>query len=468
MVTVSASGAISYAPNAGYVGTDTFTYGMSDGTSTATATESVIVNNPATAINHTYNVNSGSSVTLTPLAGDSNPANAAMSVTSINGVALTGGAQTIITAHGVVTVSASGAISYTPNAGYVGTDTFTYGMSDGTSTATATETITVTANNLSSNLPPSDIASTVGVLPAVIKIDSTTVNIPTALGFTDTNSNNVFSYRATGLPAGLSIDPVTGVISGTLAANADQGGTNGVYHISIMATSSIGEVVTQPFDFVALPATNSAINSGASIMLNYPDQGLGIAQYNLEKQNKPLEDEFAIDNALPPEHLSLYVPIRYHDITLTGELRDQVVLELEPYSFSVPEWAFRHTDPNEQLEFEATHPDGSPLPEWLKFNKKTLRFSGVPPKGAINQQVMVTARDSYGNEAHAVFKVYVNRDVAHPTNRPAIAPNKYFGKEKLGVKPVVAKAALTEQVQAAGKLSKLQESRALLDSLKHL
>ena len=34
--------------------------------------------------------------------------------------------------------------------------------------------------------------------------------------------------------------------------------------------------------------------------------------------------------------------------------------------------------------------------------------------------------------------------------------------------PVAAKVALTEQVQAAGKLSKLQESRALLDSLKHL
>jgi CshA-type fibril repeat protein len=413
VVNISTAGVISYAPNAGYVGTDSFTYGMSDGTTTATANETVTVNNPATATPDNYNVNSDSSVTLTPLAGDSNPANTAMSVTSINGVALTGGVQTINTPLGVVSVSAAGVISYTPNAGYVGTDSFTYGMSDGTSTATAMETVTVTANKSPSNLPSnpvSDIASTVGALPAVVKTDNT----------------------------------------------------------SVMATSGIGEVVTQPFDFVALPVTNAAINSGASIMLNYPDQGLGIAQYNLEKQNKPLEDEFAIDNALPPEHLSLYVPIRYHDITLTGELRDQVVLELEPYSFSVPEWAFRHTDPNEQLEFEATHPDGSPLPEWLKFNKKTLRFSGVPPKGAINQQVMVTARDSYGNEAHAVFKVYVNRDVAHPTNRPAIAPNKYFGKEKLGVKPVVAKAALTEQVQAAGKLSKLQESRALLDSLKHL
>jgi len=154
------------------------------------------------------------------------------------------------------------------------------------------------------------------------------------------------------------------------------------------------------------------------------------------------------------------------------------VLELRSYSFDVPRWAFQHSNPSEHLEFEATKPDGSPLPKWLKFDPNRLKFSCIPPLGAKTTQVMVTVKDSAGNEVQAYFTVIVNKEPDHPRQshlsldveqpQPAQAP---VAKEHEHIpldKVAGGKAGLTEQIQAAGKLSRLQESRALLDSLKHL
>ena len=161
------------------------------------------------------------------------------------------------------------------------------------------------------------------------------------------------------------------------------------------------------------------------------------------------------------------MPIGRHVISLTGSLPDQVVIEEISYSFNIPEWLFRHTDPNEKLEFEAKRVNGSSLPDWLHFNPKTLRFSGKPPRGSSYERVMVIARDSYGNEVHTVFTVRVDKEFTRPNKKTTIAP-KLFDKTKPEGKPVVGKTGLSEQVLMAGKLSRLQESRALLDSLKNL
>ncbi len=174
-----------------------------------------------------------------------------------------------------------------------------------------------------------------------------------------------------------------------------------------------------------------------------------------------------------PVDLRLYIPSANDIISLTGSLRDQVVLELKRFSFDIPSWSFRHTNPNAQLEFEATRPDGSSLPEWMQFNPKLLRFSGIPPKGAHNEEVMVTVRDSFGNEVHAIFSVHVNKERARFDHKSLAIDSKLMGlsdkvlekhhKEKPATSS--AKSGLSERIHTVGKLGKLQESRALLDSL---
>ena len=65
------------------------------------------------------------------------------------------------------------------------------------------------------------------------------------------------TYSATGLPAGLMIDPATGEITGTIDNSASQGGPNsdGVYTITVTADDGEGGTVTDTFD---LTVTNPA------------------------------------------------------------------------------------------------------------------------------------------------------------------------------------------------------------------
>jgi hypothetical protein len=124
---------VTYTPKAGFVGTDGFTYSItnSQGVS-ATATVTVTVTSPPPlAIADAAATPAGIPVTLTVLANDSG--------SSLSITAVTPGA------NGTVTKGA-GTVTYTPQAGFVGMDSFTYTItnSQGVST-TATVTITVFA-----------------------------------------------------------------------------------------------------------------------------------------------------------------------------------------------------------------------------------------------------------------------------------------------------------------------------------
>lgn len=128
-----------YTPNAGFSGTDSFTYTVSDGKASATATVSVTVaavnptNTAPAAANDTATTTQSSSVIVDVLANDSDADDDTLTVTSV-----TPGK------NGTVVLQA-GKPMYTPNAGFSGTDSFSYTVSDGTDTDTATVTVTVAA-----------------------------------------------------------------------------------------------------------------------------------------------------------------------------------------------------------------------------------------------------------------------------------------------------------------------------------
>ncbi len=150
--TVTRNGAdFTYTPKAGFVGTDSFTYTISDGkggtaTGTVTITVNAAANQPPKAVNDTATTTAGKAVTVNVLANDSDPDSDTLSVTANTNPA-----------NGTVTRS-GGNITYTPKAGFTGTDTFTYTISDGKG-GTATGTVTITVN-AAANQPPKAVNDT--------------------------------------------------------------------------------------------------------------------------------------------------------------------------------------------------------------------------------------------------------------------------------------------------------------------
>lgn len=125
---LSSNGSFSYTPSANFHGPDTFVYRVFDGkfySNNATVTINVAsVNDTPTALDDHYTLDQETSLaTLTAtgvLANDSD----------IDGDVLT---ATIVTdpANGSVTLSGDGSFVYTPNPGFIGSDTFTYVTNDG-------------------------------------------------------------------------------------------------------------------------------------------------------------------------------------------------------------------------------------------------------------------------------------------------------------------------------------------------
>lgn len=139
-VAVSASGAFTYVPEPLYRGLDTFTYEACDGTACASATVTIDVGNNAPT--------AAADAMTTPR--DQSLAVAAPGVLANDGDA-DGDALTAVLASGAssgsLALAADGSFTYAPNAGFTGTDTFTYRASDGSSqSAPATVTITVTGS----------------------------------------------------------------------------------------------------------------------------------------------------------------------------------------------------------------------------------------------------------------------------------------------------------------------------------
>jgi VCBS repeat-containing protein len=201
---------------------------------------------------------------------------------------------------------------------------------------------------------------------------------------------------------------------------------------------------------------DNTLTSGSLILLSNPSHYIDSdSRYVFEDKKQLLNHDYHGDYALPPVHLSLYVPLRYHIISVAGVLPTQTLIAQEFYVFKIPNWLFQYRNAYETLKFTATHLDGKALPEWIKLNPKTLTFFGLAPKGAQDVRVMMTIGDQYGNKVHAVFTIHVTDKV------PA---KNVVGEQRRAV----GKSGFSEQLYSAGKVSKLQESRRLLDSLNHL
>ena len=142
-VSVQPGGSFVYTPDAGYIGTDSFDYFITDG-SLASNSATVFINVTAAgnhapvAVDDSFSTASNTVLTIAGpgvLANDSDPDGSSISVAAAG-----------LASHGTVAVQAGGGFVYTPAAGYVGADSFTYAITDGSlNSNSATVAINVTA-----------------------------------------------------------------------------------------------------------------------------------------------------------------------------------------------------------------------------------------------------------------------------------------------------------------------------------
>jgi hypothetical protein len=125
-VVIAAGGVVSYTPDADFHGTDSFSYTVEDddGATSNEATVSVTVNDvndPPVAVDDETSTEQDSPVDIDCTANDVDHDGTidASSVTLV-----------LAPTNGSVTIGEDGLVTYTPDAGYVGNDTFTYTVQD--------------------------------------------------------------------------------------------------------------------------------------------------------------------------------------------------------------------------------------------------------------------------------------------------------------------------------------------------
>ena len=198
-------------------------------------------NPPPVAEDDTAGTSGDQPVTIGVLANDSDPDGDAFSVTNATNPA-----------HGTVVMNPNGTITYTPDAGFTGADTFTYTVTDADG-VTTTATVTVDVGT------PSPLAAKPAIAP-VLGTDAVAItpfSVGTAFGEADGVDTVTLSIDPTALPPGINFDPATGTFSGTPANNASQGSTPGepvgTYIVPVTATDENGATTTT---FVTFTFTN--------------------------------------------------------------------------------------------------------------------------------------------------------------------------------------------------------------------
>ncbi|HUR41840.1 MAG TPA: tandem-95 repeat protein [Verrucomicrobiae bacterium] len=244
-----------YAPATNYSGIETFSYTISDGALSDTATVTITVSTGTAPVGvadaATFNEDSSSNV-IDVLSNDTDAdVGDTKTVTQVNG----NGSFPVATAQGSVTRSGSGAgntLLYTPAANYAGADSFTYTVQDaGGLTSTATVSVTVDPIN-----------------------DTPTITAPASLGVTEDVATAITGISFTDVDAASgSVIATFTVGSGTLAASSGGGVTVGGSATARTLTGTLANI--NSFLAGSNLAFTTASNSNASVSLGvaFSDNG---------------------------------------------------------------------------------------------------------------------------------------------------------------------------------------------------
>jgi VCBS repeat-containing protein len=203
---LNTDGSFTYTPALNFGGTDSFTYNVSDGVATSglatvTLTVTGVNDAPVAALDsHATEEDTTLSVTVPGVLGNDS---------DTEGDALTANVVSTAT-NGSLGLNADGSFSYTPNAGFIGEDSFSYVANDGTTdSALATVTLTVAAVNSDAPVANADSYAT-GENTAL------SVSAPGVLGNDDMVKGKNRKHRDP-----LTVYIVNSTLNGSLLLNAD-------------------------------------------------------------------------------------------------------------------------------------------------------------------------------------------------------------------------------------------------------
>jgi hypothetical protein len=227
---------LTYTPNAGFTGNDSFTFTVNDGTvDSPAATVSITVNAPGNTAPaaHDQTVTTTLEVAVAITLTGSDP----------DGDAITFTVATNPTS-GVLTGTAPN-LTYTPNAGFTGNDSFTFVVNDGT-VDSAPASVSITVNAPGNTAPVADSQSVTTTRDAAVAI---------ALTGSDPDGDTItFSLIST---------PANGTLTGTIP--------------NLTYTPAPGFTGNDSFTFVVNDGTVDSAPATVSITVNAPDNSIPVA-----------------------------------------------------------------------------------------------------------------------------------------------------------------------------------------------
>ncbi|SIS63415.1 VCBS repeat-containing protein [Thalassolituus maritimus] len=259
------AGNVSYTPNAGFNGNDSFTVQVFDGT----APVSFVVNVEVTAVNDAPVIDQETASVST---SEDNQGTTALTATDIDSASLSW-TVSVAASHGSAAVS-DGNVTYTPHENFNGSDSFTVQVSDGELSDSIVVSVTVTAVN---DAPVfANAASTSAVEGSEYRYQAEVTDPDDANNGTDLT----FTLDQGSIDAGLTVSgtglvtwtPDNGVTSTSVSLSVADGGEDGASAAVQNWTITVGSVNDAPVITSEAPTTaTEGVEYQYSIQVNDPD-----------------------------------------------------------------------------------------------------------------------------------------------------------------------------------------------------
>ncbi|HCU51295.1 MAG TPA: hypothetical protein DGG94_16115, partial [Micromonosporaceae bacterium] len=233
-------GTVGYQPDLNFCGNDTFSYVVSDGALTDTATVTITVtcvNDPPAGVDDAAGTLEDTTVHVHVLMNDSDPDADTLTLVSATDPA-----------HGTTSLAGSDSVAYTPDANYCGSDTFDYTVRDSSgATAVGHVFVTVTCVN---DAPV--------IQPVANKSTPWGENVTQLLAADDADSGDTTTYSLVSGPVGASVTPV-GTFSWTPTASQV-----GVHTVKVKATDGSGASSETTFTVTVAKRATTVVYTGVN------------------------------------------------------------------------------------------------------------------------------------------------------------------------------------------------------------